>query len=82
LEKTLYSMLLLGYLGILGDVRSSMFIEASRKMQEYLELRHRRSTKTNSTAEDSENIRKGAEMEANLREQLHQTLSGMRPVTP
>jgi len=81
LEKALCSMLLLGYLGILGDTRSSTFIETSRKMQEYLEIHHHSPTDTDLIPSETKGPRKRAEIEMQLRRQLYQLLSGTKAVT-
>lgn len=80
LEKTLYSMLLLGYLGILGHSRWTSFIETSDKMQQYLELRSREPTQPYLKLSGEKGLAKRTEMEKMLREQLYLLVSG-KPVT-
>jgi hypothetical protein len=82
LEKTLYSMLLLGYLGILGDTRTSTFVEASQSMQEYLKIRHNESTKAQTTAKGGDSHGKRLETETELRKRLYKLVSGTETVTP
>jgi len=79
LEKTLYSMLLLGYLGIIGDPRCSTFIEISQRMNEYLEVYRSRAIETTKTPTQRKTAKESAEMETELRKQLYQILSGTNP---
>lgn len=75
LEETIYSILLLGYLGILGDTRISTFIETSEKMQEYLKLRHSQALEDKTTLKINKKTRKRLEVETALRKQLYQLVS-------
>ncbi len=75
LEETIYSILLLGYLGILGDIRISSFIETSEKMQEYLKLRHSQQLEDKMNLEINKKPKNRLEIENALRKQLYQLVS-------
>jgi hypothetical protein len=75
LEYTLYSILLLGYLGILGDIRISTFIETSEKMQEYLKLRYSLLLDDKTSLDSNIKPAKRLELETALRKQLYQLIS-------
>ena len=79
LEKALCSVLLLGYLGILRDARTSKFSEISENMQEYLEIRQNSLSRDNhiTTAQIERNA--SPESATELRRRLYGLLSGRPP---
>jgi hypothetical protein len=78
LEKALCSVLLLGYLGILGDARTSKFNEISEHMQEYLEVRQNSLSKGKHIATAPIESKSSPESETELRERLYSLLSGRK----
>ena len=70
LEKTLYSMLLLGYLGVIADVRVTTFVEASEKLQKYLNILRSRQRRQETTHKSTEEGRRELNIENMLRKEL------------
>jgi hypothetical protein len=79
LEKALCSVLLLGYLGILGDARTSKFSEISEHMQEYLEIRQNSLSRDNHITAAPIERNASLESETELRKRLYGLLSGRPP---
>jgi hypothetical protein len=76
LEKTLYSILLMGYLGILADVRISTLIEASEKLQDYINSVRSRQTSPKPSSKGRERVENEAIIENILRRELYDLLVG------
>jgi hypothetical protein len=76
LEKTLYSILLMGYLGILADVRVSTLIEASEKLQDYINTVRSRQGSPKNPSKGREGIENEAIIEKILRRELYNLLAG------
>jgi hypothetical protein len=76
LEKTLYSILLMGYLGILADVRISTLSEASEKLQDYINSVRSRQTSPRPSSKGGERVENEAIIEKILRRELYDLLVG------
>ena len=76
LEKTLYSILLMGYLGILADVRISTLSEASEKLQDYINSVRSRQTSPKPPSKGRERVENEAIIENILRRELYDLLVG------
>jgi hypothetical protein len=76
LDKTLHSMLLLGYLGTLGDTRIQSFVDTSQKMQEYIGMRQYRLLESKKEPVSPDTKKEKLETEAELRKHLYQLITG------
>jgi hypothetical protein len=76
LEKTLYSILLMGYLGILADVRISTLSEASEKLQNYINSVRSRQTSPKPSSKGRKRVENEAIIENILRRELYDLLVG------
>ncbi len=76
LEKTMYSVLLMGYLGILADVRAATLIEASEKLQDYINTVRSRQTGSKSSSRSREKAENEAIIDNILRKELYELLVG------
>ena len=76
LEKTLYSILLMGYLGILADVRISTLSEASEKLQDYMNSVRSRQTSPKPSSKGMERVENEAIVENILKRELYDLLVG------
>ena len=76
LEKTLYSVLLMGYLGILEDIRVSTLRDASEKLQDYINTVRSRQTGPKATPRGRKNGENETIIENILRKELYDLLIG------
>ena len=76
LEKTVYSVLLMGYLGILADVRVATLSKASEKLQNYINTVRSRQTGSKSPSGSRERAENEAIIENILRKELYELLLG------
>ena len=76
LDKTMYSVLLMGYLGILADVRVATLSEASEKLQDYMNTVRSRQTGSKPSSGNIVRVENEAIIENILRNELYELLIG------
>ena len=76
LDKTMYSVLLMGYLGILADVRVATLSEASEKLQDYMNTVRSRQRGSKPPSGNKVSVENEAIIENIIRNELYELLVG------